>query len=138
MNSVRWSDPIKVGAIEAKNRVFMASLTRLRGDLKTLVGNEAVVRHYAERAGFGLIFSEAAPISQRGFGHPGACALMTAEQTAFWKRVVDALHERGGRIVAQLWHIGRVADSELNGGLQTVSSSALAVQQVNRRTQRPY
>ena len=135
---IKWSDPIKVGAIEAKNRVFMASLTRVRGDLQTGIGNDLVLQYYLQRAGFGIIFTEASTISQRGIGNLGVCSLFNEDQAAFWKRVVDELHARGSRIVAQLWHQGRAADPQLNGGLETYSSSPFPVKGTNYQTQKPY
>ena len=80
-----WFDQIRVGEIECKNRFMVASLTRNRGDYVTGVGNDTVTEYYKQRAGFGLIFTEASQISQRGHGYPGACGLITAEQTEFWK-----------------------------------------------------
>lgn len=117
-------DPIQLGAIAAPNRVLMAPLTRgraTRGHVPTPI----MADYYAQRAGAGLIISEATGISQQGLGWPFAPGVWSDEQVAAWKPVTAAVHARGGHIVAQLWHMGRIVHSSLGGG-QPVSSSATA------------
>lgn len=115
-------DPIKLGAIEAPNRILMAPLTRGRAT-RAHVPTEIMRTYYSQRAGAGLILTEATGISQQGLGWPYAPGLWTEEQVEAWKPVVAAVHEAGGRIVAQLWHMGRIVHSSLGGG-QPVSASA--------------
>ena len=120
--TVSLFDPVKVGAIEAPNRIFMAPMTRARGT-REHVPTPRMVAYYASRSSAGLIISEAIGISQQGLGWPYATGLWTAEQVTGWRAVTDAVHEAGGRILAQLWHMGRVVHSSFNAGKQAVSAS---------------
>ena len=115
-------DPIQLGAITASNRILMAPLTRGR-DTRTHVPTPMMADYYAQRASAGLIISEATGISQEGLGWPYAPGLWTDEQVEAWKPVIAAVHAKGGRIVAQLWHMGRQVHSSVIG-TQPVSSSA--------------
>lgn len=115
-------DPIQLGAVHAPNRILMAPLTRGRSS-RDHVPQPLMAQYYAQRAGAGLIISEATGISREGLGWPYAPGLWTDEQTEAWTPVVAAVHAAGGRIFAQLWHTGRVIHSSL-GGAQPVSSSA--------------
>lgn len=116
-------DPIKLGAIEAPNRIIMAPLTRGRAG-PGFVPNELAREYYRQRASAGLIISEATGISQEGLGWPSAPGLWTDAQVEGWMPVIDAVHADGGRIVAQLWHMGRVVHSVFNDGKPPVSASA--------------
>jgi 2,4-dienoyl-CoA reductase-like NADH-dependent reductase (Old Yellow Enzyme family) len=116
-------DPIQLGAISAPNRILMAPLTRgrsTRGHVPTPI----MAEYYAQRASAGLIITEATGISQQGLGWPYAPGLWSAEQVAAWRPVTDAVHAAGGRIVAQLWHMGRLVHPSFLGGEKPVSSSA--------------
>lgn len=115
-------DPIRLGAIEAPNRVIMAPLTRARAT-REAVPTPIMAEYYAQRAGAGLIISEATGISREGLGWPFAPGLWTEAQVEGWKPVVDAVHRAGGRIVAQLWHMGRIVHPDFLDGAQPVSSS---------------
>ncbi len=115
-------DPIQLGAIHAPNRILMAPLTRGRAD-RDAVPTDLMVEYYRQRASAGLIISEATGISRQGLGWPFAPGLWTGDQVEAWKPVTDAVHGAGGRIVAQLWHMGRQVHSSVIGG-QPVSSSA--------------
>ncbi len=115
-------DPVVLGAIHAPNRVLMAPLTRGRAD-RDAVPTPIMAEYYTQRAGAGLIISEATGISREGLGWPYAPGLWSDEQAAAWKPVTDAVHAAGGRIVAQLWHMGRQVHSSVTGS-QPVSSSA--------------
>ena len=117
-------DPIDLGDIHAPNRILMAPLTRGRAD-RDAVPTPIMVDYYAQRASAGLIISEATGISREGLGWPFAPGLWTDAQVAAWKPVTAAVHAAGGRIVAQLWHMGRQVHSSVIGG-QPVSSSATA------------
>ncbi|WNG30481.1 alkene reductase [Cystobacter fuscus] len=116
-------DPIRLGAIEAPNRILMAPLTRARGT-REHVPTPIMADYYAQRASAGLIISEAIGISQQGLGWPYATGLWSAEQVAGWRKATDAVHAAGGRIVAQLWHMGRIVHPSYLGGAQPVSASA--------------
>jgi 2,4-dienoyl-CoA reductase-like NADH-dependent reductase (Old Yellow Enzyme family) len=115
-------DKLELGSIELLNRIFMAPLTRARAGFEA-VPNDLMAAYYAQRATAGLIISEATGISREGLGWPNAPGLWNDAQVDGWKRVTDAVHFHGGRIVAQLWHMGRLVHPSLGGG-QPVSSSA--------------
>jgi N-ethylmaleimide reductase len=101
--------PIKLGDIELKNRILMSPMTRAR--VPTRVPNDSSVTYYAQRAGAGLIVTEATTVSAQGNGSISTPGIYTEEQIAAWRRVTDAVHERGGKIAVQLWHTGRVSHS---------------------------
>ena len=115
-------DPLTLGAITAPNRILMAPLTRGRAD-REAVPTAIMADYYAQRASAGLIISEATGISRQGLGWPFAPGLWNDAQTEAWKPVTAAVHATGGRIVAQLWHMGRQVHSSVTGA-QPVSSSA--------------
>ena len=117
-------DPIKLGAAIAANRAIMAPLTRGRAT-RDHVPTPIMVDYYAQRASAGLIISEATGISHQGLGWPYAPGLWSDEQVEAWKPVTQAVHDKGGLIVAQLWHMGRAVHSAVTGE-QPVSSSATA------------
>ena len=116
-------DPIRLGAIEAPNRVLMAPLTRTRGT-RDHAPTEVMARYYAQRASAGLIISEAIGISRQGLGWPHATGLWREDQVEGWRRVTGAVHEAGGRIVAQLWHMGRMVHTDFLDGEAPISASA--------------
>ena len=116
--------PLDLGAIHAPNRVLMAPLTRGRADRRA-VPTPMMIEYYRQRASAGLIISEATGISRGGLGWPYAPGLWSDEQVEAWSPVTDAVHEAGGRIVAQLWHMGRQGHSSVFEA-QPVSSSATA------------
>lgn len=105
--------PIKLGGIELKNRIVMAPLTRNRAALPGNVPQDINVTYYAQRASAGLIISEAAPISPMGHGYPATPGIHSAEQIAGWKKITDAVHAKGGKMVLQLWHVGRISHPSL-------------------------
>lgn len=115
-------DPIRLGAIAAPNRILMAPLTRGRAT-RDAVPAPIMADYYAQRASAGLIISEATGISRQGLGWPYAPGLWNDAQVAGWKPVTAAVHAAGGRIVAQLWHMGRQVHSSVIGA-QPVSASA--------------
>jgi 2,4-dienoyl-CoA reductase-like NADH-dependent reductase (Old Yellow Enzyme family) len=115
-------EPLELGTLELPNRIVMAPLTRARAGFEA-VPNALMAAYYAQRASAGLIISEATGISREGLGWPNAPGLWNDVQVAGWKLVTDAVHRHGGRIVAQLWHMGRLVHPSLGGG-QPVSSSA--------------
>jgi len=115
-------DSLRIGALELPNRIVMAPLTRARAG-RDAVPNELMALYYAQRASAGLIISEATGISREGLGWPGAPGLWNRAQVEGWRLVTDAVHREGGRIVAQLWHMGRLVHPDLGLG-QPISSSA--------------
>jgi 2,4-dienoyl-CoA reductase-like NADH-dependent reductase (Old Yellow Enzyme family) len=115
-------DPIAFGAITLPNRFVMAPLTRARSN-RDGIPNALMAEYYAQRASAGLIISEATGISREGLGWPNAPGLWNGRQVEGWTIVTDAVHAAGGRIVAQLWHMGRLVHPDLGGG-QPLSSSA--------------
>ena len=115
-------DPIALGDIDAPNRVFMAPLTRGRAT-PAHVPTELMIDYYRQRAGAGLIISEGTGVSRQGLGWPNAPGLWTDEMVEAWKPVTAAVHEAGGRIVAQIWHMGRLARPDVTG-LTPLSASA--------------
>ena len=115
--------PIQLGDILAPNRILMAPLTRARSN-PAGVPNALMAEYYAQRASAGLLISEATGISREGLGWPNAPGLWTPEQVEGWKLVTEAVHAAGGRIVAQLWHMGRLVSSTMIDGAPPVSASA--------------
>ena len=104
--------PIKLGRTELRNRIVMAPLTRNRageGNVPTPLN----VEYYAQRASAGLIITEATPISDMGHGYPATPGVHSQEQVAGWKKVVEAVHARDGKIYLQLWHVGRISHPSL-------------------------
>lgn len=119
--------PLKIGPLTLPNRVIMAPMTRNRASADGFVQGELNARYYAQRAGAGLIITEATQVSQQGMGYPLTPGIYSQEQVEGWRRVVDAVHERGGRIFAQLWHVGRISHPAFQpNGQLPVAPSAIA------------
>jgi N-ethylmaleimide reductase len=116
-------DPIRIGAIDAPNRILMAPLTRGRAT-REHVPTPLMAEYYSQRASAGLIITEATGITQQGLGWPSAPGLWSREQAAAWQPIVAAVHARGGRILAQLWHMGRIVHPDFLDGRPPVSASA--------------
>jgi len=109
-------DPIRIGAIDCSNRIVMAPLTRCRAAPDTLALGELNAKYYAQRAGAGLIVSEATQVEPRGIGYVGTPGVYSDAQREGWRTVANAVHQAGGRIVAQLWHVGSVSHPDLQPG----------------------
>ena len=126
MTGVDIFSPFRLGPLDLPNRVVMAPMTRNRagpGNVPTALN----ATYYAQRAGAGLIVSEATQVSPQGVGYPGTPGIHSAEQVAGWKLVTDAVHGAGGRIFLQLWHVGRISHPSLQpGGALPVAPSAIA------------
>ncbi|EKN4072718.1 alkene reductase [Yersinia enterocolitica] len=127
MKTAKLFSPLKVGALTLPNRVFMAPLTRLRsiepGDIPTPL----MAEYYRQRASAGLIITEATQISFQAKGYAGAPGLHTQEQLNAWKKITQAVHDEGGHIAVQLWHVGRISHNSLQPGQQApVAPSAIA------------
>ena len=117
--------PFKLGPNELENRVVMAPLTRNRAGPGN-VPQDLNVRYYGQRASAGLIISEGTQVSPQGVGYPGTPGIHDADQVEGWRRVTEAVHGHGGRIFAQLWHVGRISHPSLQpGGALPVAPSAL-------------
>lgn len=120
--------PFRLAGFELDNRVVMAPMTRSRATMQGDVGPFAA-QYYAQRASAGLIISEAIGISPQAHGYPYTPGLWSVGQSQDWRRVTQAVHERGGRIAAQLWHVGRVFSRDNNPqGLDAVGPSAVAAE----------
>lgn len=116
--------PIQIGKLTLKNRIFMAPLTRCRS-VEDNVPNDLMATYYAQRATAGLIISEATQISTQGIGYPCTPGIHTAAQVEGWKKVTNAVHEKGGTMFLQLWHVGRISHSAYHGGALPVAPSAI-------------
>ncbi len=115
-------DPIRIGDMSLANRIVMAPLTRNRAPGQ--LPNDLMRDYYTQRASAGLIITEATQISPQGQGYLDTPGIHSAEQVAGWRRITDAVHAAGGRIVVQLWHVGRISHvSLLPGGSSPVSST---------------
>jgi 2,4-dienoyl-CoA reductase-like NADH-dependent reductase (Old Yellow Enzyme family) len=113
-----------MGALQLPNRIVMAPLTRSRATPDTRVPTPLQQEYYVQRASAGLIISEATSVTPRGVGYAATPGIWSDEQTEGWKKIVDAVHEAGGRILLQLWHVGRISDPIfLNGALPEAPSA---------------
>jgi 2,4-dienoyl-CoA reductase-like NADH-dependent reductase (Old Yellow Enzyme family) len=118
-------DPLEVGELTLPNRILMAPLTRSRaGDNR--VPNELMAQYYRQRASAGLILSEATSVTAMGVGYAATPGIWSQEQLAGWKLTTQAVHEAGGRIFLQLWHVGRISHPAFLAGRQPVAPSAIA------------
>jgi len=118
-------DPIHLGDLHLPNRIFMAPLTRLRGT-PDHIPTPIIAEYYAQRATAGLILSEGTPIDPLGVGYARVPGLWSREQTEAWKPITAAVHNAGGHIFAQIWHVGRISDPEFLKGQLPVAPSAIA------------
>ncbi len=118
---------MKLGALELPNRVIMAPLTRMRSS-EGRVPNELMATYYSQRAGAGLILSEATSVSAMGVGYPNTPGIWSSEQVEGWRLTTDAVHAAGGRIFLQLWHVGRISHSSYLNGELPVAPSAIAAE----------
>ena len=118
---------VKVGNSTLKNSMVMAPMTRSRASINGIVG-DSTVTYYKQRVSAGLIISEAINISIQATGSPLTPGIYTGEQITAWKKVTQAVHEKGGVIYAQLWHTGRVGHSLVKNGELPVAPSAVAIE----------
>jgi 2,4-dienoyl-CoA reductase-like NADH-dependent reductase (Old Yellow Enzyme family) len=118
-------DPLVVGAWHLPNRVVLAPLTRTRASAGR-VPNAMMAEYYRQRAGAGLMLTEATSVTPMGVGYPDTPGVWSTEQVEGWKLVTRAVHEAGGRILLQLWHVGRVSDPSYLDGALPVAPSAIA------------
>lgn len=116
--------PITLGDLFLKNRIVMAPMTRSRANKADNAANELMATYYAQRSSAGLIITEATQISLQGQGYARTPGIYTPAHVAGWRKVTNAVHQKGGLIFLQLWHVGRVSSSQVNG-LQPIGPSSL-------------
>src|SRR6478609_9542565 len=118
-------DPLVVGDWRLPNRVLLAPLTRTRASAGR-VPNAMMAEYYRQRAGAGLMLTEATSVTPMGVGYPNTPGIWSPEQTAGWKQITAAVHDAGGKMFLQLWHVGRVSDPLYLDGALPVAPSAIA------------
>ncbi len=119
-------DPLALGELQLPNRIIMSPLTRCRANSDGRVPNALMAEYYVQRASAGLIISEATSVTPMGVGYPDTPGIWSDAQIAGWRLVTDAVHAAGGRIVLQLWHVGRISDPSYLDGALPVAPSAIA------------
>ncbi|WP_067515629.1 alkene reductase [Endozoicomonas ascidiicola] len=122
--------PLQLGRHTLNNRIVMPPMTRSRATQPGNEANEIMATYYAQRASAGLIVAEGTQISPMGQGYAWTPGIYTQAQIDGWKKTTAAVHEKGGVIFAQLWHVGRVTHPDNIGGEQPISSSALKAEGV--------
>ncbi len=125
--------PWTMGPLQLKNRIVMAPLTRSRAQQGN-VPSAMAANYYSQRAGAGLIITEATQATSDGQGYIDTPGIFSAAQVAEWKKVTDAVHEKGGLIFCQLWHVGRISHPDFRGGEVPVAPSAIAPRGVQSYT----
>jgi 2,4-dienoyl-CoA reductase-like NADH-dependent reductase (Old Yellow Enzyme family) len=132
-------DPVRIGAWQLPNRIVMAPLTRCRASAGR-VPNALMRDYYVQRASAGLIISEATSVTPMGVGYPDTPGIWSGEQVEGWKQITKGVHEADGRILLQLWHVGRMSDpSYLDGELPVAPSPVAAPGHVSLlRPMRPF
>lgn len=118
-------DPLTVGALSLPNRIIMAPLTRCRADAGR-VPNALMADYYVQRASAGMIISEATSVTPMGVGYPDTPGIWSSDQVRGWSRITAAVHAAGGRMLLQLWHVGRMSDPMYLDGALPVAPSAIA------------
>ncbi|MFN8606371.1 MAG: alkene reductase [Vulcanimicrobiota bacterium] len=117
--------PITLGDLELTNRIVMAPLTRARA-VENRIPNDLMREYYVQRASAGLILTEATSVSPQGVGYADTPGIWSDSQVQGWRKITSAVHSAGGRIVLQLWHVGRVSDPSFLDGQLPVAPSAIA------------
>ncbi|WPU63515.1 alkene reductase [Peredibacter starrii] len=118
-------NPLKVGAWNLPNRIIMAPLTRARAG-ETRIPNDLMAEYYEQRATAGLILTEATAVTPMGVGYADTPGIWSEAQVEGWKKVTTKVHAKGGRIIMQLWHVGRISDPMFLNGELPVAPSAIA------------
>ena len=108
MSSSELFEPYELGSLTLRNRIVMAPITRSRAGAG-MVPKQSAATYYGQRASAGLIIAEASQVSQQGQGYQDTPGIYSKEQIAGWREVTERVHERGGRIFLQLWHVGRIS-----------------------------
>lgn len=114
-------DRYDLGSLALPSRIVMAPMTRSRSTQPGNVPNDMMADYYDQRASAGMIVSEATQISSQGQGYSFTPGIHSAEQVDGWRKVTDAVHQKGGRMVLQLWHVGRMSHAQFQGGGQPVA-----------------
>src|SRR5205814_10316225 len=129
MNFPNLFSPVQIGPYQLKHRLVPAPLTRMRAAKPSLAPRPLNAEYYAQRTTpGGFLLAEASPVAATAFGSPGVPGIYTEAQIAGWRKVVDAVHVKGGTIFLQLWHVGRVSHSSFQpGGALPVAPSAIAI-----------
>ncbi len=122
--------PHNLSGLELKNRFLMAPMTRSRATQPGDVPNDLMATYYGQRAEAGIIITEATQVSLQGMGYAKTPGIYSQEQIEGWKKTTQAVHDKGSKIFLQLWHVGRVSSSQVNG-LQPIGPSALIAQKTN-------
>ncbi|RZU41417.1 alkene reductase [Edaphobacter modestus] len=120
-------DPIQIGDLHLPNRIFMAPLTRLRGT-PDHIPTPIMAEYYRQRASAGLILSEGTPVDPLGVGYVNVPGIWSQQQVEAWKPIVKAVHDAGGHIFSQIWHVGRLSDPQFLDGRLPVAPSAIAAE----------
>jgi N-ethylmaleimide reductase len=136
MNFPSLFSPLKIGPYQLKHRLALAPLTRMRAAKPSLAPRPLNAEYYAQRTTpGGLIIAEASPVIATGFGSPGVPGIYSEQQIEGWRKVVDAVHAKGGIIFLQLWHVGRVSHSSFQpGGVLPVAPSAVPIADLKTAT----
>ena len=117
--------PFKSAHLDLRNRVVMAPMTRSRAENPGTVPTDLMAEYYGQRASAGLIISEGTYVSPEGVGYINVPGIYSPEQVAGWRKVTDAVHAKGGKFFAQIWHVGRVSHPDLLGGNLPLAPSAI-------------
>lgn len=130
MKYIKLFEPYHLSDLTLKNRFVMAPMTRSRSSEPGSIPNDLMAQYYSQRTSAGIIISEATQISLQGQGYARTPGIYTHEQTEGWKKVTEAVHKNGGKIISQLWHVGRVSSSQVNG-LQPIAPSAVTAKETS-------
>lgn len=125
MNTPSLFDPVRVGAWNLPNRILLAPLTRARAGVER-IPNRMMAEYYTQRASAGMIISEATSVTPMGVGYADTPGVWSEAQVEGWKRITESVHKAGGRILLQLWHVGRMSDPMFLNGATPVAPSAVA------------
>ena len=120
-------DPLQAGDLQLRSRIIMAPLTRSRAS-QGRIPNDLMREYYVQRASAGLILTEATAVTPMGVGYSDTPGIWSEEQIVGWRTITDAVHEAGGMIVCQLWHVGRLSHPDFLEGQTPIAPSALAVE----------
>src|SRR5512140_2235612 len=118
-------DPVRIGGWDLPNRILMAPLTRARAGAER-IPNALMAEYYTQRASAGLIISEATSVTPMGVGYADTPGVWSSEQVQGWTLITQAVHKAGGRILLQLWHVGRISDPMFLNGALPVAPSPIA------------
>jgi len=126
-DTLKLFQPTRIGDIEVANRVVMAPLTRCRADEPAgdVPGSDINIEYYRQRSNAGLIISEGTQVSPQGKGYMATPGIYSDSQVEGWKPITQAVHDAGSKIVAQIWHVGRISHPDLTGGAQPIAPSAV-------------